>query len=488
MDLGTTHVKGALLNFDDKKEVLSVVRSLSYRIEPVRPEPLAYEHDPREILKLVKIIIKEICSGVSIDSIVLTSYLFGVFLANERFEPLTNIYTWVDERSYEVLIELKPFSKELYGRTGCPHLHVYALPKLLWLKRRSPNLLRDARHFMDSKSLLMHFLTGHSVTDLSSASGTYQMLNIRSLRWDDFALEIAGIDENYLPEVRESYITEPMKTELAHELGISKAVPVVLGVYDGGSMIYGLTGGSTGLGVINMGSSAMMRAVISEPIIDSHSSMRFQTYYLMENTWLAGGAISNGGVVVEHIIRLLYNVPPDDVSTYAEVLNSLGKLRKTPQTLITVPILLSERLPLNPARRVSIVGIDSSTRREDIVLSTIEGIVMLLSLLYKAMEENGVVVDEIRIGGKLTEYLFVRKLVANILGKKVVYRGFGDVSHLGNLFLFLKAMKYMGSNEIVRLCINMLQDAERINPESSDFIKYRNLLEVFEELINKLYI
>lgn len=417
----------------------------------------------------------------------LTTYLFGLLLADAEMKPITNIFTWLDERPYEALKELQPFSKELYIRTGCPHLHVYALPKLLWLRRRVPNTFKEAKYFMDSKSLLMNFLTGSNITDLSSASGTYQMLNIRSLRWDDLPLSLADIDESSLPEVRESYFSEPIKTGLAYELGIDEKVPVVLGVYDGASMIYGLTGGAGGLGVINMGSSAMIRAVVQEPVIDSPQLMRFQTYYLTDGAWLAGGAISNGGIVVEHMIRLLYDVQPDDVGAYSRVLNSLSATGKRPQTLISVPLLYSERLPINPARRVSIVGLDITTRKEDIILSTIEGVIMLLALLYKAMEENGVSVSEVRVGGKLTEYPLIRKLIASVLGKEVVYSGLVDASHLGNLLLFLRSAKHAGAKEVCELCSKMLGSTERITPTLDEVDMYRSLLKEFELIISKLY-
>lgn len=439
------------------------------------------------MLITVKQLIREVCKGVKVDSIVLTSYLFGLILANKELKPITNIITWLDERAYEVLNDLRPFSKNIYERTGCPHLHVYALPKLLWLKKRAFNVFKEAKYFIDSKSLLMNLLTGSNVTDLSSASGTYQMLSIRDLRWDDLSLNLVGIDESSLPEVREGYYSELMKGGLASELEVGGRVPVVLGVYDGASMIYGLTGGVTELGVVNMGSSAMIRAVIPEPILDSSHFMRFQTYYLTDRAWLAGGAISNAGIVVEHIIRLLYNVEPDDVGTYSQILNMLNTTSKTPQTLLSIPLLYSERLPLNPARRVSIVGLESTSRREDIVLSVIEGVVMLLALLYSAMEENNVLVNEVRVGGRLTEYLFVRKLLANILEKEVVYSGLGDVSHLGNLFLFLRSMKHAGRREIEGLCKKMLRNAERISPTYDEVIKYRNLFKEFKEVINKLY-
>ncbi len=477
----------ALLNFDEGSETLTVVRSLNSRISPITPEPLAYEHDPREVLTTVKRLVKEVCRGFKVDSLVLTSYLFGLLLVDEEMKPVTNIITWLDERPYEALKELHPFSRELYERTGCPHLHVYALPKLLWLRSRAPHVFRRAKYFIDSKSLLMNFLTGNNVTDLSSASGTYQMLNIRDLKWDDLSLNLAGIDESSLPEIREGHTSELIRGDLADELGIRERIPVVLGVYDGASMIYGLTGGEARLGVVNIGSSAMIRAVIPEPITDASKLMRFQTYYLIDKKWLAGGAISNGGVVVDHIIRLLYDVKPDDTTSYSKIFDSLEGASKVSQTLLTVPLLYSERLPLNPARRVSIIGLESTTRKIDIVLSVIEGVVMLLALLYKSLEENGVAVDEVRVGGKLTRYSFVRNLLVNVFEKEVVYSGLEDVSHLGNLFLSLRSLKYADSGKIRELCQKMLGSAERTVPTYEEVVRYRKLFKEFEEVISKLY-
>ncbi len=43
----------------------------------------------------------------------------------------------------------------------------------------------------DAKAYLVHELAGEFVTDLSSALGTYQLLNVRSLRWDGFLLGLA---------------------------------------------------------------------------------------------------------------------------------------------------------------------------------------------------------------------------------------------------------------------------------------------------------
>jgi gluconokinase len=487
IDLGTTNVKVALIKFYEDGRV-EVVRSLSQRVNPVQPEVNSYEHDPRDIKKQIKTLVKGCVGGVHPDAIVLTSYLFGLLLTDEGMNYLTNIITWMDERPYEVLNEVMPYSKELYFRTGCPPLHIYGLPKIIWFKKRLGSGFKRVRYLMDSKAFLMNFLTGEYVTDLSTASGTYQLLNLRTLKWDELGLTIAGIDEKSLPELREGYYVGMLRRGLKEELGLSDDVPVVLGLFDGASMIYGATGGLSGLGVVNLGSSAMIRAVTSEAIVDPSPLMMFQTYYFIDKTWLGGGAINNAGVVVEYIIKLLYDVDPQDTIKYSNVLESLNNTVKKTKTLISIPLLYPERLPfIKPTKRLSILGIDSSSRKEDVAISVIEGVLMLLALIYSSMEGVGVSVNEVRVGGKLSEYYFIRKLLANILGRKVVHTTVGDLSHIGNIFLALRALKHVTQKGIYELCESITSSAERISPIENEVTYYRSLLREFKDLINKLY-
>ncbi|MEM0001456.1 MAG: FGGY family carbohydrate kinase [Desulfurococcaceae archaeon] len=139
-----------------------------------------------------------------IDAVITSTYLFATVIVNRKLEPLTNIITWIDERSDKYVNLVKNNAFEIYRRTGCPPLHIYTLPKILWLKHENPSLI-NGNLILDAKALLSTWFLNYPITDLSTASGTYQMLNISSLKWDSSILEIAGISEDQLPELNEAY-------------------------------------------------------------------------------------------------------------------------------------------------------------------------------------------------------------------------------------------------------------------------------------------
>lgn len=488
IDLGTTNVKAALIDFDERDEKITLTRLESYRIEPVVEAPGAYEHDPRIVLHYVKNLMKNISRGVSIDAIVLTSYLFGLVAVDEHFDYLTNIMTWMDERPYSVLGDLRKYARELYERTGCPPLHIYALPKILWLKKHSEEKFRRAKHFLDSKSLLMASLTGEVVTDLSSASGTYQLLDIKKLTWDELGLSLAGIEESQLPEVREGYSYELLREGVARELGLDQKTPAIIGLYDGGSMIYGLSGASSGVGIVNLGSSAMIRTVSERPRIDTSPLMWFQTYYLMDGLWLMGGAINNAGIVVEYIIRLLFGIEPSDANSFERALGSVSCATKV-SPIISIPFILPERFPfIDFKRRMGIFGLTQDAHRDDIALSVIEGVLLTLAYISRSMEESGATYTEVRVGGRLASHRCVRMLLADILEKPVVSTETVDSSHLGNILLSLRALKYLGQKELTRLVNDLLSKAEKIYPDADRAVLYRRKFDEFSSILTRLYI
>ncbi|MCX8208937.1 MAG: FGGY family carbohydrate kinase [Sulfolobales archaeon] len=488
VDLGTTNVKVALIKFDEKSEKFEVLKSESYRVDPVVEGPGAYEHGPGQVVSYVKQLVKKISKSGNVDSIVLASYLFGLAVADSRLNYLTNIITWMDERPYVVLGELRKYAKEIYLRTGCPLLHIYALPKILWIKKYSKDKFNQGAYFLDSKSLLVHSLAGEVVTDLSSASGTYQLLNIKSLSWDDFALSLAGIDESNLPEVREGYAYGYLREEVAAELGVGRKTPVVIGLYDGASMIYGMSGSLGGVGIVNLGSSAMIRVVVEEPSIDSSPLMRFQTYYLVDRRWLAGGAINNAGVVVEYVIKLLYGVDTRRAEEFEKILES-ASCRAETNSVTSVPLVLPERFPfLDFNRRMSFIGLTQSTQKEDLVLSTVEGVLMLLAYISRSMESSGVNYREVRVGGKLASYRCIREMLANVLNKPVYSSVVADSSHLGNVLLSLKALKHVSQRELYRLVDSSILRAEPAYPRAERVVEYGKKFTEFSFVLEKLYL
>lgn len=475
IDLGTTNVKISIVGIDEKELSIQVLDSISRKLSAYTPVPKVHEHSPHEIRKCILELLQHLSHKHRIDAVVLSTYLFATVIVDKTLKPLTNIVTWLDERAYRYVKLIENRASELYQRTGCPPIHIYTLPKILWLNHEKPELLHNTL-ILDSKSLLTSWLLGYPVTDLSTASGTYQMLNIAKLSWDPLALEIAGIGEDQLPELQEAYFTDVISGEALHEIGLEPRTPLILGLFDGGSMVYGLSRGRRDTAVVNLGTSAMLRTVIDKPMVDASQNMAFQTYYMVDRLWLSGGAINNAGVVIEYILKLL-NL---DFSILQSV---LGSDPPDPgETPIAIPLLYPERLPKLPqGARFSIYRITPSTSYKHILWGVADGILMLLKIIDESLRMNGIDYREMMVGGGLSQYMGILKAMASLFNKRLgVVRGI-EASHLGQILISLRVL---GGNELERSFITVIESGvEYFEPSttlydlySKKFTEFKNIL------------
>ena len=262
------------------------------------------------------------------------------------------------------------------------------MPKILWFKKCRRELFEKTRYFLDAKSFIMHTFSGEMVSDFSTTSGTYQLLNIHNLKWDDLALEIAGVGEEQLPSVVEGTYVATLKESIAKELSLDSRTPVITGLYDGASMIYGLTLEKENLGVVNVGTSAMLRAVTNTPVIDSPSQMRFQTYYFINRKWISGGGISNAGIVLDYL-RNLFNMKLGRTELYTWLFSEIGRKMEN-KGLLFIPMIYAKRLPLlQTTIGGSILGITQEIDCIDVFKAAIEGTLFLLKRISDGLIENG---------------------------------------------------------------------------------------------------
>ena len=487
-DIGTTKIKSMLIDVDEKDGLPRIADSVDINQQVVSSTPESHEHSPKFIVEALKSAIKHFTRNYGKpDLLVFSSYLFALALADDKEEYVSNIMTWLDERSKRVLDKIRPHASELYKRTGAPPLYIYSLPKILYLREYKPELLFRARYFLDSKSIItLHFL-GYHVTDYSTASGTYQMLNVSTRKWDDLALELAGIDEKNLPELEEGDYVDVVRRSVARELEIDEKTPLVLSFYDGGAMIYVLTSSVSGIGVINMGTSAMIRVVYDKPVLDDENAMRFSTYYFYRGTWIPGGSISNAGIVLEHVIRLL-----NMNSNYAfdQVLYKVTRediLKRTPRPIV-IPLLYPERIPLlGKDLGMSIVGIKPlNTNPGDILLSTLEGIAFLLNYSANPLRERGIDFTEVRVGGGITSIPAVQLILASIFNKPVSRITTPHVSLIGNASIALKAVDESLSNKL-RYQVEAEIESRKVHPDPEIVEFYKEIMNTYNRYLDVLY-
>lgn len=97
LDLGTTYIKGGILDLDQLQ--IRSVRRLPFPERLADLPPLLYEVDPLIVSATTRQLIHELLAAApDCTGIILCTQMHGLVLCNERGEPLSNAITWQDQR------------------------------------------------------------------------------------------------------------------------------------------------------------------------------------------------------------------------------------------------------------------------------------------------------------------------------------------------------------------------------------------------------
>jgi glycerol kinase len=203
--------------FDKSARVVAVAQK---EHEQIFPKPGWVEHDPLEILRRTEEVIAEALGqrGLrksDIAAIGITNQRETTILWERRTgKPVANAIVWQDTRVAE---DVARFVKEggqdrFRPQTGLPLSTYFSSLKLRWLLHNVPGAREKAAAgellFGNVDTFLLWNLTGGAqggvhVTDVTNASRT-QLLNLKTLDWDEKLLAAFEIPRAVLPQVRSS--------------------------------------------------------------------------------------------------------------------------------------------------------------------------------------------------------------------------------------------------------------------------------------------
>ena len=302
VDLGTTSTKAVA--FDTGGRQLATA-SAGYPL--VEPQPGWAEQDPAQILDAVLDTVRAVVSEVDgpVAALSFSSAMHTLIGLDAAGDPLTPSLSWADSRAAAQADRLRaaPGGLALHRRTGTPVHPMAPLPKLVWFREQRPELFARVACWAGIKDYVLSRLCGALVTDQSVASGT-GLLDLGTLSWDQEALQLAGIGPERLPElVPTTTVLSGLSAEVADRLGLPAATPVVAGAGDGPLANLGLGAVHPGVAACSIGTSGALRVTVERPAVDPAGGVF--CYALTEHRWVVGGAINNGGIVLDWAGRAL---------------------------------------------------------------------------------------------------------------------------------------------------------------------------------------
>jgi len=203
IELGTNGVRVFAFDLDGK-----VIGSLKAYCPTFHDEPDHSEQDPEQIFLTMLYVLKNLLNDTihpkkyKVASICFSSSMHSVLAVDKNAVPLGNAITWADNRAKKEAYELKnsPDGKAIYTATGTPIHPMSPLLKIAWLKNNDPGRFEETSKFLSVKSYIIQQLTGEYLIDFSLASAT-GLMNIHTIKWENDALDYAGINAGMLPDL-----------------------------------------------------------------------------------------------------------------------------------------------------------------------------------------------------------------------------------------------------------------------------------------------
>jgi gluconokinase len=477
VDVGTTNIKAGVV--DARGRVLRVVQQ---ELPLARDENGKAEHDPHLLWETFGAVARQVTEGYGqkIRALMLSAYQLSLLAVDETGEPLTGIITLLDTRpqqTYPRLME-QIDARQLYQRTGCPPLFHYPFSKIFWLKTTHPDLFARARWLVGAKEYLIYRLTGQWVTEASLGTAT-QLMNLHSLRWDEVALGVLELDAERLPEpVEADRLLVTLSEEVCARLGVAEGCRLVPGVYDGGAVAIGIGALVGGAGAINLGTTAMLRVAMPQPVLDADPAMRLQTCYLACGRWFPGGAINNAGITLRWLRDSVLGMD-------YEAMNREGERVSDMAGLFFLPFLSGERNPqIGNAASGVFFGLRGYHTRGHVVRAAMEGVCFALRIVYDALQENGVVPQEIRIGGGGARSPLWMQTMANVLGIPLQVSQVEEPGLVGSAILGYAALGVYA--DVEQATQAMVRTGRQYLPQQDAVEAYAEKYQFFRQLMDDL--
>ncbi len=385
--------------------------------------------------------------------------------------------------------------RDLYEKCGVSVDASLMLPKILWIKNNQREIFDRTYKFLSPDDFLNARLTGRYVTDFFNARKIYYDNNLG--RYPEKLLRELGINAALLPEVLDmGEEIGCLTSAAAKDLGLSKAVKVILTTYDAICNFFGSGVLKEGEASDASGTVTALRALSFKKDLAS-SSHAFTLPYKKWNMNIIGGSNNLGGGLIEWVKQCYYlneSYPYEimEKDAYDAQLGAGG--------LTFLPYLLGERMPVwNSDARGVFFGIERAHTRKEMTRAVFESTGFIDLDMVNAIEETGMKVESIRLSGGLARINLISQIKADVTGRDIIVLADFETTAAGAALLALVGTgEYQNVEEAagafvdIRMIIHPIHANHRKYMEIYKIYKetYHNLEELFTErvkIMNSIY-
>ncbi|MDF3001470.1 MAG: xylulokinase [Bacillota bacterium] len=474
IDLGTSSVKILLMKADG-----TILSSISKDYPVSYPKPGWSEQNPEDWLRQTLAGLKELLASEEADQnqikgIGIGGQMHGLVALDESDQVIRPAILWNDGRTEEETEYLNTVigTDKLSDFTANIAFAGFTAPKILWMQKHEPEKFQAIRKIMLPKDYLVYKLTGAFTTDVSDASGML-LLDVKNRVWSKEMIEICGIEEQMLPEVKESYeISGFLKPEFAGELGLTDSVAVVAGAGDNAAA-------AIGTGTVEDGSCNVSIGTSGTVFI---ASDRFR---VGENNAIHSFGHANGKY---HLMGCMLSAASclkwwlEDILKTTDYQGEQQEIKgRGDNPLYFLPYLMGERSPHNdPNVRGAFFGLGMDTTRAQMIEAVFEGVSFALKDSLEIAESLGIDIKRTKLCGGGAKSPVWQQILANILNIEVELLVTEEGPALGGAILAAVACGEYASVEAAARAIVKVKQTIKPQPELTE--AYARKYQVFREL------
>ncbi len=375
VDIGSFSSKGVLL--DEEGVVLAVAqRKHEMRV----PGPGLAEHDASEdwwegFRTISQSLVAE--SGVdpkNIAGVGCSGIGPCVLPVTRDGEPLRPAILYgVDTRAKAEIDEMNALlgAEAVLARTGNPLTTQSVGPKILWLARHEPAVLRRAAKIVGCPTFLVHRLTGRWVVDHYGGSCYTPFYDLASRGWHRETVERfcpAGL----LPDIAwTADIVGRVSPEASRQTGLAAGTAVIAGTIDSASEAMSVGVRSAGDLMVSYGTTAFFIQVNADLVVDRRF---WAAPFLFEGTWSVMGGTATGGGLTQWFRKEVAGLADED-AVFEALMAEAQRSPPGANGIIVLPYFSGERTPINdPHARGIVFGLTLAHRRGDLYRGLIEGV------------------------------------------------------------------------------------------------------------------
>jgi glycerol kinase len=447
IDQGTTSTR--FMVFDKSARVVAVAQK---EHEQIFPRPGWVEHDALEILRRTEEVIGEALDQRGLRA----SDLAAIGITNQREttvlwerstgEPVAHAIVWQDTRVAE---EVARFAENggqdrFRPQTGLPLSTYFSSLKLRWLLENVPGAREKAAAgellFGNIDTFLLWNLTGGAqggahITDVSNASRT-QLLNLKTLDWDEKLLAAFEIPRAVLPQVRSS-------SEIYAEasLGAIAGVPISGILGDQQAALVGQACFRPGEVKNTYGTGCFLLMNTGERMVPSNFGLLTTVAYKFGTAnahYALEGGVAISGALVQWLrdnLGLIQNSA--DVEVLARTVNDNGGVYFVPAFSGLYAPYWKEN-----ARGV-IAGLTRYANKGHIARAVLEATAFQTREVVEAMEKDAqIALENVRVDGGMVGNELLMQFQADILNREVIRPVIQETTALGAAYAAGLAVKF----------------------------------------------